>query len=237
MTRAFRTHDPRALRIIRRYNKLTNPVFVRLSGRSGHHLATAHHVGRRQPGRPRWISTVTASELTSQRCGGHRRRDRPSPRLDGAHRPAPPHHRRRPSAGVTSRHPGVGLTPRDTPTPRRDPSRAGRAPRPRRGIPRSASPSPPGPTSRPSKGCSDARPPRSPLTATGTSTTTTSRPWKTGWTRETAEPRSRPTMTDVANTNKWPGNGRRPVMAGTVRSLPRVVVPAQKPRWPRCRQG
>jgi deazaflavin-dependent oxidoreductase (nitroreductase family) len=43
---AWRSRNPRALHLIKRFNKLTNPVWVRFSGRSGH-LATVHHFGRR----------------------------------------------------------------------------------------------------------------------------------------------------------------------------------------------
>lgn len=44
---AFRSRNPRALRLIRRFNKyVTNPVMLRFSGRSGL-SAIVHHVGRR----------------------------------------------------------------------------------------------------------------------------------------------------------------------------------------------
>jgi deazaflavin-dependent oxidoreductase (nitroreductase family) len=47
MVWAFRSRNPRALRLIRRFNKqVRNPVTLRFSGRSGL-SATVHHVGRR----------------------------------------------------------------------------------------------------------------------------------------------------------------------------------------------
>ena len=47
MVWAFRSRNPRALRLVRRFNKyVTNPVMLRFSGRSGA-SAIVHHVGRR----------------------------------------------------------------------------------------------------------------------------------------------------------------------------------------------
>jgi deazaflavin-dependent oxidoreductase (nitroreductase family) len=60
---AFRTRNPRALRLVRQYNKyVTNPVMLRFSGRSAH-SGTLHHVGRRS-GTPR------ATPLTVHRSDG-----------------------------------------------------------------------------------------------------------------------------------------------------------------------
>lgn len=46
-TAAVRSRNPRALNLVKRMHKLTNPRLVRLAGRSGSQLATVHHVGRR----------------------------------------------------------------------------------------------------------------------------------------------------------------------------------------------
>ncbi len=43
---AWRSRNPRALDLVKRYNKLTRPVRIRSAGRSGL-LAAVHHVGRR----------------------------------------------------------------------------------------------------------------------------------------------------------------------------------------------
>lgn len=44
---AMRTHDPRAVRLYMRSLRFSNPLVIRFAGRSGSHLATVHHVGRR----------------------------------------------------------------------------------------------------------------------------------------------------------------------------------------------
>ena len=46
MVWAWRSRNPRALDLIKRYNKLTRPMRVRFAGRSGL-VAAVHHVGRR----------------------------------------------------------------------------------------------------------------------------------------------------------------------------------------------
>ena len=46
MVWAWRSRNPRALGLIKRYNKLTRPMRVRFAGRSGL-VAAVHHVGRR----------------------------------------------------------------------------------------------------------------------------------------------------------------------------------------------
>lgn len=46
-TLAVRSRNPRALRLVKRLHKLTNPLVVRFSGRPGGDLATVHHIGRR----------------------------------------------------------------------------------------------------------------------------------------------------------------------------------------------
>ncbi len=46
MVWAWRSHNARALRLIKRYNKLTRPLKVRSAGRSGL-IAAVHHEGRR----------------------------------------------------------------------------------------------------------------------------------------------------------------------------------------------
>ncbi|MEN8239246.1 MAG: nitroreductase family deazaflavin-dependent oxidoreductase [Actinomycetota bacterium] len=46
-TWVVRSRNPRALHLVKRVHRLTNPMLVRFAGQPGGNLATVHHVGRR----------------------------------------------------------------------------------------------------------------------------------------------------------------------------------------------